>query len=102
MREKRRNGRFTTETSVEDEIVHLRGLDLKGLRARWQIVLQKTSARSFAPASVVCDHCLPDSSRPLRGPRPRDEAALGSYWGEGIRCDNVGPACELRSEADRA
>src|SRR5438309_3651994 len=41
MREKRRNGRFTTETSVEDEIVHLRGLDLKALRARWQSVLQR-------------------------------------------------------------
>src|SRR5467141_2431654 len=41
MREKRRNGRVTTKTSVEDEIVHLRGLDLKGLRARWQSVLQR-------------------------------------------------------------
>ena len=41
MREKRRNGRFTTETSGEDEIVHLRGLDLKGLRARWQSVFQR-------------------------------------------------------------
>src|SRR5258707_3583140 len=41
MREKRRNGRVTTETSVEDEIAHLRGVDLKGLRARWQSVLQR-------------------------------------------------------------
>ena len=41
MRKKRRKGRITTETSVEDEIVHLRGLDLKGLRARWQSVLQR-------------------------------------------------------------
>jgi hypothetical protein len=41
MRQKRRNGRVTTETSIEDEIVHLRGLDLKGLRARWQSVLQR-------------------------------------------------------------
>jgi Protein of unknown function (DUF2924) len=41
MLKKRRNGRVTTETSVEDEIVHLRGLDLKGLRARWQSVLQR-------------------------------------------------------------
>src|SRR5450755_4295189 len=41
MREKRRKGRVTTEISVEDEIVHLRGLDLKGLRARWQSVLQR-------------------------------------------------------------
>src|SRR5437773_9547992 len=41
MRKERRNGRVTTETSVEDEIVHLRGLDLKGLRARWQSVLER-------------------------------------------------------------
>jgi hypothetical protein len=40
MRKKRRNGRVTTDTSVEDEIVHLRGLDLNGLRARWRSVLQ--------------------------------------------------------------
>ena len=43
MRKKRRNGRVTTETSVENEIAHLRGLDLKGLRARWQSVLQRTA-----------------------------------------------------------
>src|SRR4030088_3399446 len=41
MRKKRRNGRITTGTSVEDEIAHLRGLDLKGLSARWQSVLQR-------------------------------------------------------------
>jgi len=41
MRKKRRDGRITTEASIEDEIVHLRGLDLKGLRARWQSVLQR-------------------------------------------------------------
>src|SRR3979490_1916963 len=41
MRKKRRNGRATAKTSVEDEIVHLRGLDLKGLRARWQSVWQR-------------------------------------------------------------
>src|SRR5947207_10696365 len=41
MQEKRRNGRVTTKTSVEDEIVHLRGLDLKGLPARWHSVLQR-------------------------------------------------------------
>ena len=41
MRKKRRDGRTTTETFIEDEIVHLRGLDLKGLRARWQSVLQR-------------------------------------------------------------
>ena len=44
MRGKRSNGRVTTKTSVEDEIVHLRGLDLKGLRARWQSVLQRPAS----------------------------------------------------------
>jgi hypothetical protein len=43
MREKRRNGRVATKTSIEDEIAHLRGLDLKGLRARWQSVLQRSA-----------------------------------------------------------
>src|SRR5260370_33150996 len=43
MRKKRRNGRGPTETSVEDEIVHLRGIDLKGLRARWQSILQRSA-----------------------------------------------------------
>jgi hypothetical protein len=41
MRKKRRSGRVPTEPSVEDEISHLRDLDLKGLRARWQSVLQR-------------------------------------------------------------
>jgi len=41
MREKGRIGRVSTKTSVEDEIAHLRSLDLKGLRARWQSVLQR-------------------------------------------------------------
>ena len=41
MRQKRRNGRTTTEPSIEDEIAHLRDLDLKGLRARWQSVVQR-------------------------------------------------------------
>src|SRR6266704_539923 len=41
MRKKRRNGGVPTETSVENDIMHLRGLDLKGLRARWHSVLQR-------------------------------------------------------------
>ena len=41
MREKRSKGRLATKTSVEDEIAHLRGLDLKGLRLRWQGVFQR-------------------------------------------------------------
>ena len=43
MQKKRRNGRASTKTSVEDEIAHLRGLDLKGLHARWQSVFQRSA-----------------------------------------------------------
>jgi Protein of unknown function (DUF2924) len=38
MQKKRRNGSASTETPMEDEIAHLRGLDLGGLRARWHSV----------------------------------------------------------------
>ena len=41
MRKNRRNGRTSTKTSIEDEIAHLRGLDLKGLRSRWQSEFQR-------------------------------------------------------------
>ena len=43
MQKKRRNRRTSTRTSVEDEIAHLRGLDLKGLRSRWQTVFQRSA-----------------------------------------------------------
>jgi Protein of unknown function (DUF2924) len=38
MRQEGRKKRTPVETSVEDEIIHLSGLDLRGLRARWQSV----------------------------------------------------------------
>jgi Protein of unknown function (DUF2924) len=41
MQVNRRSGRALTQTSVEDEIAHLRGLDLNGLRSRWQSVLRR-------------------------------------------------------------
>jgi hypothetical protein len=48
MQKKGRNGRTSTRTSVEEEIAHLRGLDLRGLRARWLSVFQ-----SPAPAHLT-------------------------------------------------
>src|SRR3981081_4169140 len=41
MQKKRRHGHAPNKTSVEDEIAHLRDLDLRGLRARWRSVLQR-------------------------------------------------------------
>jgi Protein of unknown function (DUF2924) len=43
MQKKGRNGRASTKTSVEDEIAHLRGLDLRGLRARWVSVFHRAA-----------------------------------------------------------
>ena len=43
MQRKLRRGRTSTKTPVEDEIAHLRGLDLGGLRARWQSVFQRSA-----------------------------------------------------------
>jgi hypothetical protein len=48
MQKKRRNGRASTKTSVEDEIAHLRGLELSGLRARWLSVFQKPAPSHLA------------------------------------------------------
>jgi hypothetical protein len=36
MQSKRRNVRSSSKTTVEDEIAHLRGLDLRGIRSRWE------------------------------------------------------------------
>src|SRR5882757_5974596 len=41
MRENRRNNRTSAKGSVENEIAHLRGLDLKGLRSRWLSEFQR-------------------------------------------------------------
>jgi hypothetical protein len=43
MVQKRRTVRASTDASIGDEIVHLRGLDLKGLRSRWQSVFQRAA-----------------------------------------------------------
>ena len=48
MQKNHRKGRSSTKTSIEDEIAHLRGLDLGGLRARWQSVFQR-----HAPAHLT-------------------------------------------------
>jgi hypothetical protein len=41
MQKSRRNGHALTKTPVEDEVAHLRGLDVKGLRSRWQSVFRR-------------------------------------------------------------
>jgi hypothetical protein len=47
-----RPGRGSINASIGDEIAHLRGLDLKGLRARWQSVFQR-SAPAHLPRHLL-------------------------------------------------
>jgi hypothetical protein len=43
MQKKRRKSSSSTKRPVVDEIAHLRGLDLKGLRSRWQSVFGRVA-----------------------------------------------------------
>src|ERR1700677_982240 len=43
MQKKHRNG-GASERPVDDEIAHLRGLDLRGLRARWQSIFGRQAS----------------------------------------------------------
>jgi hypothetical protein len=43
MQTQRRNGRASTQNSIEGEIAHLRGLSIKGLRSRWLGVFQRAA-----------------------------------------------------------
>jgi Protein of unknown function (DUF2924) len=58
MQKKRRNSRISTQASIEDEIAHLRGLDLGRLRARWQSVFQRPApahlTRHLLFAVIAC------------------------------------------------
>ena len=64
MRKKRRNGRTSTKTSIEDEIAHLRGLDLKGLRVTMAERISETAGRTSAAAFAV-SRSSPIGFRPI-------------------------------------
>src|SRR5258705_169869 len=70
MREKRRNGRVPTKTSVEDEIVHLRGLELRRLGAPWQRVVEWPTLLRSEGQGRQANHrgavMKPASIKPLR------------------------------------
>src|SRR6266446_2490405 len=77
----------------EDEITHLRGLDVNGLRSRWLSVFQRP-----APAHLTWHLLFAVIARS----RSLNPAGSGSNGCEGSRTGNVGPSGQLRSEANRA
>jgi hypothetical protein len=91
MQKQRRNGRTSINTSIEDEIAHLRGLDLKGLRSRWQSVFQRP-----APAHLTRHLLFAVISYRLQADRFGDLDHATRQLLDGIATTEGGPALSAR------
>src|ERR1700720_4447217 len=91
MQKKRRNGRASTETSVEDGIAHLRGLDSSGLRARWQSVFQRP-----APAHLTQHLLFAVIAYRIQADRFGDLDHATRQMLDGIATKEAGPALSAR------
>jgi hypothetical protein len=91
MQKQRRNGRTSTSTSIEDEIAHLRGLNLKGLRSRWQGVFQKA-----APAHLTQHLLFAVIAYRIQADRFGDLDHATRQMLDGIATQEAGPALSAR------
>jgi hypothetical protein len=91
MQKQRHNGRASTQTSIEDEIAHLRGLNLKGLRSRWQGVFQKP-----APAHLTQHLLFAVIAYRLQADRFSDLDHMTKQMLNGIPTKEVGTALSVR------
>jgi hypothetical protein len=99
MQKKHRNGRASTKTSVADEIAHLRGLDLKGLRSRWQSTFQRQ-----APAHLTRHLLFAVIAYRIQADRLGDLDRATLQILDRTVAKEAGPAMsgQLRPEANRA
>jgi Protein of unknown function (DUF2924) len=91
MRKQRRNGRTSTQSSIEDEIAHLRGLNLKGLRSRWQGVFQRP-----APAHLTQHLLFAVIAYRIQADRFGDLDRATRQMLDGIATKEAGPALSAR------
>ena len=91
MQKQRRNGRGATPISIEDEIAHLRGLNLKGLRSRWQGVFQRP-----APAHLTQHLLFAVIAYRLQADRFGDLDHASKQMLDGMIATEVGPALSAR------
>jgi hypothetical protein len=91
MQKQRRDGRASTRTSIEDEIAHLRGLNLKGLRSRWQGVFQRP-----APAHLTQHLLFAVIAYRLQAERFGDLDRASKQMLDGMVAKEVGPALSAR------
>jgi hypothetical protein len=91
MQKQRRNGRASTQSSIEDEIAHLRGLNLKGLRSRWQSVFQK-----LAPVHLTQHLLFAVIAYRLQADRFGDLDHATKQMLNGLAAKEAGPAISAR------
>jgi hypothetical protein len=91
MQKQRHNGRTSTQSSIEDEIAHLRGLNLKGLRSRWQGVFQKP-----APAHLTQHLLFAVIAYRLQADRFGDLDLATKQMLNGLVAKEAGPALSAR------
>jgi len=86
-----RNGRVSTQNSLEDEIAHLRSLDLKGLRSRWQGVFRRA-----APAHLTRHLLFSVIAYRLQADRFGDLDHATKQMLDGMVAKEAGPALSAR------
>jgi hypothetical protein len=91
MQKQRRNSRTSTSFPVEDEIAHLRGLDLRGLRSRWQSVFQRP-----APAHLTRHLLFAVIAYRLQADRFGDLDHPTKQMVDGLVAKETGPAVSAR------
>jgi hypothetical protein len=91
MQSPRRKSRTSTNISVEDEIAHLRGLDIGGLRSRWQGVFQRP-----APAHLTRHLLFAIIAYRLQADRFGDLDHPTKQMLNGIVAKETGPAIAAR------
>ena len=91
MQKQRRSGLASTQSSIEDEIAHLRGLNLKGLRSRWQGVFQRP-----APAHLTQHLLFAVIAYRIQADRFGDLDHATRQMLDGIATNEAGPALSAR------
>jgi hypothetical protein len=91
MQKPSRNGRTSTNTSIEDEIAHQRGLDIKGLRSRWQSVFRRP-----APAHLTRHLLFAVIAYRLQADRFGDLDHVSKQVLDGMLAKEAGPALSVR------
>jgi hypothetical protein len=91
MQKQRRRGRPSPPSSVEDEIEHLRSLNVGGLRSRWQGIFQKP-----APAHLTQHLLFAVIAYRLQAERFGDLDHATRQMLEGLGAKEAGPALSAR------